>query len=310
VIAAACALIALVPTAWGANPKPAAPAKPAATPSRTSHVVEYWIGAVPVAWNVVPSGTDPMLGTTYDPDKTTMQTTIYRRFSADWKNQLAPTGYGLVGPVIQAEVGDTILVHFKNFDPNNPHSIHFDGVSYDNDSAGVYIPGVSGLGADVKPGQTFTYKLVADADSVGIWPYHDHSPSMHTSVAGGLYGVLSVRAKGQRRPDREFVVFFEKQLDFNTIDGLAFINNTPTFRAKVGDLVQWDVLALGNDQHAFHVDGHRWMTADGARDVQTVGPAESYVVRWKEDAAGTWLYGCRVEEHMTNGMVGLYVVSK
>jgi FtsP/CotA-like multicopper oxidase with cupredoxin domain len=277
---------------------------------RAGRTVEYWIGAVPTTWNVVPSGTDPMLGTTFDPAKTTMQTAIYRRFTADFKNQLPPAGYGLVGPVVQAQVGDTIVIHFKNFDPNNPHSMHFHGVHYDSDSDGAYIPNVSGPGADVKPGQTFTYRMEAGADSAGVWPYHDHSPSMDTSIRGGLYGALSIRAKGQKKPDREFVVFFEKQLNFNTIDGLAFINNTPTFRAKVGDVVQWDVLGLGDDHHSFHVHGHRWSTADGTRDVQTVSPAESFVFRWKEDRPGTWLYHCHVEEHMMNGMIGLYVVTK
>ncbi len=70
-----------------------------------------------------------------------------------------------------------------------------------------------------------------------------------------------------------------------TIDGRAFVGNTPVFRAKVGDVVQWDVLAIGDDFHTFHVHGHRWMTADGPRDTQTVGPAESYKIRWREDIA-------------------------
>ena len=74
--------------------------------------------------------------------------------------------------------------------------------------------------------------------------------------------------------------------------------------------MQWDVLGLGDDHHSFHVHGHRWQTADGTRDVQTVSPAESFVFRWKEDKAGTWLYHCHVEEHMMNGMIGLYVVTK
>ena len=38
--------------------------------------------------------------------------------------------------------------------------------------------------------------------------------------------------------------------------------------------------------------------------------AESFVFRWKEDKPGTWLYHCHVEEHMMNGMIGLYVVTK
>ena len=46
-----------------------------------------------------------------------------------------------------------------------------------------------------------------------------------------------------------------------TIDGRAFVGNTPVFHAKVGELVQWDVMALGSDFHTFHVHGHRWAVA-------------------------------------------------
>ena len=44
-------------------------------------------------------------------------------------------------------------------------------------------------------------------------------------------------------------------------------------------------------------------------DTRTLGPAESFRVRWREDAPGTWLYHCHVEEHMQKGMIGLYRVS-
>jgi manganese oxidase len=272
--------------------------------------VEYWVGAVPVSWNVVPTGQDPMTGQIFDPAKTTMGTTIYRAFSTNWAAQLKAGNQGFVGPVLHARAGDTILVHFKNFDTVKPHSMHFHGVHYDVASDGAYIPGVSTAGANVLPGQTFTYKLEAGDDSVGVWPYHDHSPSMMDSITGGLYGALSILGRTEKAPDKEFVVFFETQLKLQTIDGLAFLNNTPTFRAKIGDVVQWDVLALGSDHHAFHVHGHRWLTADGPRDVQTVSPAESFRFRWKEDKAGVWLYHCHVEDHMMNGMIGLYVVTK
>jgi FtsP/CotA-like multicopper oxidase with cupredoxin domain len=314
--ASAVLLVAAPPRSADAAPAAQKPVKttlasfkPSSGRRARAHVVEYWVGAVPVTWNVVPSGTDPMMGTTFDPAKTTMNTVIYRRFTKDFANQLKPGPYGFVGPIIQAQVGDTILVHFKNYDPVNPHSMHFHGVRYDVTSDGAFIPGISTAGADVKPGETFTYKLEAGPDAAGVWPYHDHSPSMDASIAGGMYGALSIRAKGQKKPDREFVVFFQATLGFNTIDGLGFIGSTPIFRAKVGETVQWDVLGLGDDHHSFHVHGHRWPTADGTRDVQTVSPAESFVFRWKEDKAGTWLYPCHVESHMMNGMIGLYVVT-
>ena len=96
-----------------------------------------------------------------------------------------------------------------------------------------------------------------------------------------------------------------------TINGRAFVGNTPVYRAKVGEVVQWDVLAIGSDFHTFHVHGHRWLQADGTpRDTQTIGPAESFRVRWREDTPGTWLYHCHVEEHMMNGMIAIYRVSR
>jgi FtsP/CotA-like multicopper oxidase with cupredoxin domain len=95
------------------------------------------------------------------------------------------------------------------------------------------------------------------------------------------------------------------------IDGRAFVGNTPIFRAKVGQLVQWDVMAMGSDFHTFHVHGHRWIGPGGVpTDTQTVGPAETFRLRWREDAPGTWLYHCHVEAHMMAGMIGLYRVSR
>jgi manganese oxidase len=276
------------------------------------HVVEYWIAAVPVTWNVVPNERNAIEHVTFSPAQTAFRTVVYRQFTKDWAKVLpGQSRLGIQGPLIRARVGDTILVHFENLDNvrNEPHSMHFHGVHYRPGSDGAYIPGFSGPGANVKPGQTFTYRLVAKADSVGIWPYHDHSPSMEDSIAGGMYGALSIRPRNEKLPDHEFVVFFESQLGFMTVDGRAFVGNTPVFRARVGDTVQWDVLALGDDFHTFHVHGHRWRAADGSfQDTRTLGPAESFAFRWVEDAPGVWLYHCHVEAHMMNGMIGIYVV--
>ena len=280
----------------------------------SGNVREYWVAAVPVTWHVVPNERNAIEGDRFSPQNTTFQTIVYREFTPDFAKQIpnAAGDRGIQGPLIRARVGDTILVHFRNLDSlfNRPHSMHFHGVSYRPGSDGAYIPGFSGPGANVKPGQTFTYRLVAGPDSAGVWPYHDHSPSMMDSISGGLYGALSILGPGERAPDHEFVVYLESQLGFMTIDGRAFVGNTPVFHAKVGDVVQWDVLALGDDFHTFHVHGHRWRTpGGGVIDTQTVGPAESFKIRWLEDAPGTWLYHCHVESHMMNGMIGIYRVA-
>jgi len=134
---------------------------------------------------------------------------------------------------------------------------------------------------------------------------------MDASIAGGLFGMLSILGRHERAPDREFEGVFSPFGKFMSIDGRAFVGNTPVFHSKVGQRIQWDVMAMGSDHHTFHVHGHRWRAPDGAsRDTQTVGPAESFRFRWREDAPGTWLYHCHVEDHMMRGMIGIYRVSR
>ena len=82
---------------------------------------------------------------------------------------------------------------------------------------------------------------------------------MDESIAGGLYGMSSILGKHEKRPDREFVVSLDSMRGFMTINGRAFLGNTPVFRSRVGDRVRWDVMTLGDDFHTFHVHGHRWL---------------------------------------------------
>ncbi len=291
----------------------------AAVPTAPAAVRSYWVAAVPVTWNIVPNQRDAILDVGYDPSQTVLPTVVFRRYTRGWRHPLpnAPRGSGnqdlIPGPLLRARVGDRVEVHFKNLDSlyRHPHSMHFHGVAYRPSSDGAYLPGVSGPDADVPYGHRYTYRLRAVRTSVGAWPYHDHSPSMEESIAGGMYGILSVLGRRERPPDHEFAVVFAAMGRFQTIDGRAFVGNTPVFRARAGQLVQWDVIAMGSEHHTFHVHGHRWVARDGEdRDTQTLGPAESLRVRWREDAPGTWLYHCHVEGHMAAGMIGTYRVSR
>lgn len=302
---AAAALITM-----GAAASAAAPAGAA-----TRH---YWVAAVPVSWNTVPNQRDAIMGVRYAPSETVFGTVVYRRYSRGWKRPLRnlPPGSGdddgMPGPLIRARVGDRIRVHFKNLDTTfrRPHSMHFHGVRYKPSSDGAYVPGFSGGDADVEPGRTWTYRLTALASSVGAWPYHDHSPSMHESIEGGLWGMLSIRGRREPLPDREFVVVFAPIGRFQGIDGRAFAGNTPVFTAFPGQLVQWDVMGMGSEHHTFHVHGHRWREHGTPVDTKTVGPAESFRIRWREEDPGTWLYHCHVETHMEQGMIGIYRVKR
>ena len=279
-----------------------------------------WVAAVPTSWNVAPTGHDPIEGMHVDPADAIFGTVVYRRYSKRWQRPLsnAPDessdGLLIPGPLIRARVGDRLRIHFKNLDTlrKDPHSMHFHGVHYRPDSDGAFLPGFSGKDGNVEYRRSYTYKLTAGRDSIGVWPYHDHSPSMTDSIHGGLFGMLSIRGRHEKLPDREFqVVFSPFGENFMTINGRAFVGNTPVFRARVGERVQWDVMAMGSEHHTFHVHGHRWLEAGRVpRDTKTVGPAESFRIRWGERDAGTWFYHCHVEDHMMRGMIGIYRVAR
>jgi FtsP/CotA-like multicopper oxidase with cupredoxin domain len=289
---------------------------PAAASAR---VLDFWVAAVPTTWNIAPNGLDAIHGTPVSPADSIFPTVVYRRYSPHWRRPLqnssraSSDGLLIPGPLLRARVGDKLRVHFKNLDSlrRDPHSMHFHGVHYPPGSDGAYVPGFSGGDGDVKFGHRWVYRLTAGSDSAGVWPYHDHSPSMEDSIGGGMFGMLSILGRHERAPDREFQVVFSPFGKFMAIDGRAFVGNTPVFKSAVGDLVQWDVMAMGSDHHTFHVHGHRWLTAGGiSRDTQNIGPAESFRFRWREEDPGTWLYHCHVEDHMMRGMIGIYQVSK
>ena len=289
----------------------------AAVPARAA-TVEYWIAAVNTKWDIAPNGGDPVMGTRIPADQRQFTAVVYRRFTAGWKKPFPNTAEsgdndGIPGPTIRATVGDRVLVHFKNLDRvyKIPHSMHFHAFRYAPSSDGAYIPYVSGRDGRVPFGGTWTYRLTALPSSVGVWPYHDHSVDMTRSIGLGLYGAIVIRAKNEPRPDREFIVYLSEHNGFDTINGRAFIGNTPTFHAKVGDLVQWDVLDIGENFHVFHIPGHRWRDPGGRFvDSELLGPSSTLQVRFREDAPGTWYYHCHVESHQENGMIGLYRVSR
>lgn len=289
---------------------------PAPNTAPTGRVREYWVAAVNTRWDIAPNGRDPLTDEAVDPRAHAFDATVYRRFTPGWRqpwpNRSSGENEGIPGPTIRAEVGDRVRIHFRNLDRvhRRPHSMHFHAFQYAPESDGAFIPHRSGKGGRVGVGESFTYELFAGADGYGVWPYHDHSVNMHESIAAGLYGSIVITRPAERRPDREFVVFFASHGGFDTINGRAFIGNTPTFRARVGDLVQWDVLTLGDAFHVFHVHGHRWRREGVPTDSELLGPSSTLRIRFTEDAPGPWYYHCHVESHMRNGMMGLYEVEQ
>src|SRR5690606_35809693 len=82
-----------------------------------------------------------------------------------------PEWLGILGPIIRAEVGDTIKVHLCNQTANGTYSMHPHGLRYRKDDEGAPYFGVNstdilpGIGARVPAGECFDYTWIADEDS-------------------------------------------------------------------------------------------------------------------------------------------------
>jgi len=314
----------------------------AAGANHSGRVREYWIAAEPFQHCLIPTGRDACSGMRLDKSKATFWGLRYRAYTPGWRKPLpASSGLGtndaMPGPTIRGRVGDLIRVHFRNDDHHYrmSHGMHPHGVSYTPSSDGTEIVSDPGRGGAIAPGHTYTYEWHARPDSVGTWPYHDHAmasplpgarvnpmmPGMHMELGAelGLFGLIAITDTNTRPVDREIVLFFHDlysadipafERDWDCFNGGAYLDNTPTFKARVGERVRWRVAALGTEFHVFHVHGHRWRSPDGSfHDSAVVGASTTLTVEWTENNPGSWLYHCHVVDHMKGGMIGRYTVT-
>ena len=243
---------------------------------------------------------------------------VYQQMTEGFAAPLA--GPAIPGPTLYAEVGDTIVVHFRNALPERTGqalTMHPHGVKYNPEYDGVFLGDFTRAGGFVRPGREFTYTWEATPDAVGVWPYHDHGPNHTLNTFRGLFGAIIVRERGEKAPDVEAVVFFHSlappvtnlERQFQCINGRAFAGNTPTLRAKVGQDVAIHVMGMDSNFHDFHIHGHRWKDPSGTFvDTPAVGPNETITARFIEDNPGRWLYHCHVFTHQDGGMAGWYLV--
>ena len=163
----------------------------------------------------------------------------YRSYARDFSRPLGPPQ--IPGPLLEAEIGDTIVVHFRNH-TRVPVTMHPHGIFYSRDMDGTYAGAYTTPGGFVQHGATFTYVWEAREGTEGAWFYHDHGPMDPIPVFKGLFGPLMIRTPGAPRADREFHLAFHSftplvtNLDtsFSCINGHAYAGNTPTLRARVG----------------------------------------------------------------------------
>ena len=278
--------------------------------------VEYWIQATTTRWTIVPTRRDDWHGAAVR-GGTTFTATVYQEMSAGFAAPLGPAA--IPGPTLHAEVGDTLVVHFRNALKGLTQAVtmHPHGVRYNPEYDGVFLGDYTRAGGFVEPGEEFAYTWECVPESVGAWPYHDHGPNHALNTFRGLFGGLIVRPKGDPVPAVEDVLFLHQLQPpvtglaraFQCINGRAYAGNTPVLRAQVDQEVVLHVIGMDNNFHDFHIHGHRWRDASGAFvDTPAVGPNETVTARFVEDNPGRWLYHCHVFSHQDAGMAGWYLV--
>ena len=203
---------------------------------------DYYIAADEVDWDYAPGGVNKMMGMKFDgyskvftergPQRigTVYRKAIYREYTDNTFTHLKPRApewehTGILGPILRAEVGDTIRILFKN-NASRPYSMHPHGVFYNKDSEGApYDDGTSGADKEddaVPPGKTHLYKWEVperagpgpnDPSSI-VWLYHSHTSELK-DVESGLIGAMIIARRGMadadgkpKDVDREFVCLY------------------------------------------------------------------------------------------------------
>lgn len=219
----------------------------------------YYIAAEDVVWDYAPSGSNRVTGGPFEGYAAlamnasptglgrVYKKTVFREYTDDTFRTLTarPPEWehlGILGPLIRAEVGDTIVVVFRN-KATHPHTVHPHGVFYDKASEGAQYDDGTGQAFAVLPGGTHTYTWPVperagpshgEGSSI-VWMYHSHVEE-ERDVNAGLVGPLLVTERGQARPDgspkdvdREFVAGF---MEFDENNSWHFDDNIRDYGVK------------------------------------------------------------------------------
>jgi hypothetical protein len=188
----------------------------------------YYVAADVVEWDYAPSGMNQIAGRPFDEDEKKVtepgatvigrqvKKALYRAYTDDTFKTLKPVSrewehLGMLGPVIHAQVGDTIRVVFRNNAPF-PATVHPHNVLYDKTSEGAhYNDGSTGAARDddgVPPGGTFVYTWqvperagpTEHEGSSTMAMYHSHHDEVR-DIASGLMGAMVITRRGMARAD-------------------------------------------------------------------------------------------------------------
>lgn len=311
----------------------------------------HFIAADDVIWNYAPQARDVISGTSLRPEGAAQlgwiyHKAVYREYTNATFSKLIPIPQseryrGLVGPAIHAEVGDTVVVTFRNR-TRLPVDIAPTGAVSDP------------MPAAVKPGSTRTYRWhitaaagPGPAESSSIeWTYQSDI-QQGTVDSAALLGPLIVTRRGGARADgspadvdREIVMLFSSQLEdqsplidenlhdrvinprgisaraksfffdnaFPSINGFVY-GNMPMPAMYANSRVRWYLLSTMNgfDGHTPTFSGQTVIFQGNRSDAVGLVFREA-VADMVPDNPGIWLLTCSNDIHLALGMEARFKV--
>jgi hypothetical protein len=221
-------------------------------------------------------------------------------------------------------------------------SIHIHGIHYSIASDGT-LKVLNGYGDEgVMPGQSIKYHWTAGPGTAGSWPYHDHTLGLglgHSEHPGsnmngaetiGLFGTMII----DKHTGKTVALIDDKPTEVNIrdiskdiacyltddafwCDEIDYQKNAirtplwenPTIGLKDGELIRFNLIAIGTDFHKFVLTGYQWLK-----------PGTNQIISEKRFAAlenhvftiqgknGIAEYRDVITSHLLSGMKGGFVV--
>ncbi|XP_070615909.1 coagulation factor VIII isoform X1 [Erythrolamprus reginae] len=301
---------------------------------------QYYIGAVEKEWNYWPNRPN---GLSSSNPGSQFKKAIYLEYTDSTFREVKPkpAWMGILGPTIQAEVYDKVVVTFKNM-ASRPFNIHAKGVSYWKASEGT---GYSDLTSPqekeddaVEPGHTHVYvwEILEDQAPTGsdthclTYAYSSQVDSVK-DINSGLIGpllvckpgtLMSIKSGGKIQ---EFVLLFSvfdeekswyshsqirgnsksplSQHQFHTING--FIHSSlPDLVVCEKRPVYWYVISLstGPEVHSIFLEGHSFLVREHRLATLDISPAVFLTAETTPRTNGTFRMLCQIPAHQQAGM--------
>uniref|UniRef100_A0A8B9ZIP3 ferroxidase n=1 Tax=Anas platyrhynchos TaxID=8839 RepID=A0A8B9ZIP3_ANAPL len=235
--------------------------------NESAKIRQYFIAAEEIIWNYGPSAMNHFTGQELITDSESQiffeqsetriggsyKKAIYKEYTdgtfMEQKKRIPEEVHlGLLGPIIKAEVGESIRVTFRN-NASRPFSIQPHGVSYRKNNEGALYRaasrGAESRASHVSPGTTYTYEWNIPED-VGptdqdpdclTWLYYSAVDAVKDTNSG-LVGPLLVCRKGallpsgkQKNVNREFFLLatvFDENLSWYLDDNILMFTLNPS----------------------------------------------------------------------------------